>query len=174
MTWLQEANFVRFFLIFSESSHCCRCPLEPRPKAKGSWGKRASKRGSWEPEIILQLCFTRDETCPVRTSKEIAVDPRSPPWWGPPRTLEHLQVAQCPASGGLEICISAGVGTDNSRNRRASGLYVFDFPFIHHLNVLKPIIKEISSVKSSILPSVMCLFLINLTCPWCLSGDNVP
>lgn len=78
--------------------------------------------------------------------------------------MEHLQVALGPSSGQLNISISSGAGIDDSRNRRASGLYIFDLPFIHHLNVLKPVIKEIISIKSSILPSVMCLFLINLIC----------
>lgn len=83
----------------------------------------------------------------------------------PARTLKHLQVALCLASGRLEICISTAGSSDSSRNKRASGFYIFNFPFIHHLNVLKPVIKENTSIKSSILPSVMCLFLINLICP---------
>lgn len=80
------------------------------------------------------------------------------------RTLEHLHIALGPSSGGLNISISAGTGIDDSRSRIASGLYIFDLPFIHHVNVPRPII-EIISIKSSIILSVMCLFLINLICP---------
>lgn len=81
--------------------------------------------------------------------KEKVVDPL-PDVLGvrPLRTLEHLKVALCSASGGPEICISAAVGTDDSRNRGASGPYIFNFPFIHHLNVLKLVIREILSIKS--------------------------
>lgn len=145
-------------------------PQNQNQRQRGAEEKRASKRGN--QKLFHKFVSQRVKHTPVWSMTGNSCRSQNPAWCAT-RTSEHFSVALCPASGGLEICISAEVGTDDSRNRRASGLYTFNFPFIHHLNVLKPIIKEIISIKSSILPSVMGLFLINLICPWCLSGDNV-
>lgn len=176
------SKFCPFFSSsFSENFHCCWWSQSRDQKQRG-----AKQKGKWKKALVFQRAGNRKFFCKCvslrmkralsgherRKLKILDALPDVQGLWLT-KTLEHLQVALGPSSGGLNMSISAGADIDASRNRRASGLYRFDLPFIHHLNVLKPIIKEIISIKSSIIPSVMCLFLINLICPWWLSGDKV-
>lgn len=130
------SKFCPFFSSsFCGSSHRCWCSQNRDQRQKGAKekgkGKRALVFQRAENQKFIHRCVSVRMKCTPSGHERIKLqmvgalcDVQGLWLTG---TLEHLQVALGPFSGGINISISAGI--DDSRNRRASGLYIFNLPF---------------------------------------------